>query len=94
MCFGQLNVNSLIFKIEELRALAFNINICFLGISERKLDSTVSNKELKPDGYNLLWSDRNRNGGGGACYIKNNIALNRQSSISENIENIVLNIKT
>ena len=54
MCFGQLNVNSLIFKIEELRALAFNINICFLGIREKKLDSTVSNKELKPDGYNLL----------------------------------------
>ena len=32
------------------------------------------------------------NGGGVACYIKNNIAHNRQSSISKNIENIVLDI--
>ena len=48
--------------------------------------NTVSNEELKIDGYNLLRSDRNKNGGGVACYIKNNIAHNQQSSISENIE--------
>ena len=41
---------------------------------------------------NLLRSDKNKNGGGVACYIKNNIAHNRQSSISENIENIVQDI--
>ena len=48
--------------------------------------NTVSNEELKIDGYNLLRSDRNKNGGGVACYIKNNNAHNQQSSISENIE--------
>ena len=53
---------------------------------------TVSNEKLKIDGFNLLRSDRNENGGGVACYIKNNITHNRQSSISQNIENIVLNI--
>ena len=92
MHFGYLNVNSLLSKIEELRTLAINTNISVLGITETKLDNTVSNEELKIDGYNLLWSDRNKNGGGVACYIKNKINHNRQSSISENIENIVIDI--
>ena len=74
-----------IFLIEELRTLAFNTNISVLRITETKLDNTVSNEELKIDGYKLLRSDRNRNGGGVACFIKNNIPHNRHSSVSENI---------
>ena len=92
MQFGHLNVNSLLPKIEELRTLAFNTNISVLLITETKLDNTVSNEELKIDSYSLLRSDRNKNGGGVACYIKNYVAHNRKSSISENIENIVLDI--
>ena len=92
MHFRHLNVNSLLSKIEELRTLAFNTNISVLRITETKLDNTISKEELKIDGYNLLQSDRNRNGGQVACYIKNNMAHNLQSSISENIENIVLDI--
>ena len=74
--FG-LNINSLLFKIEELRTLAFNSNISVLGITEAKLDNTASNEGLKIDGYNFLRSDRNKKDGGAACYIKNNVALNR-----------------
>ena len=93
MHFGHLNVNSLLSKIEELRTLAINTNISVLGITETKLDNTVSNEELKINGYNLLRSDRNKKSGGVACYIKNNIAHNCSlSSIAENIENIVLDI--
>ena len=90
MQFGHLN--SLLPKIEELRTLAFNTNVSVLLITETKLDNTVSNEELKIDSYSLLRSDRKKNVGGVACYIKNNIAHNRKSSISENIENIVLDI--
>ena len=71
---------------------ACNTNISVLGITEAKLDNTVNSEKLKVDGYNLLRSDKNKNGGGVACYIKNNIAHNQQSSISENIEIIVLDI--
>ena len=92
MYFGHLNINSLLSKIEELRTLAFNTNISVLGITKTKLNNTVSNEELKIDDYNLLRSDRNKNDGRVACYTKNNIAHNRQWSISENIENIVLDI--
>ena len=62
---GHLYANSLLSKIEELRTLAINTNISVLGITETKLDNTVSNEELKIDGYNLLRSDRNKNGDGG-----------------------------
>ena len=79
-------------KIEELRTLAFNTNISVLGIIETKLGNTVSSEELRIDGYNLLRSDRNRNDGRVSRYIRNNLGLNRQSSISENIENVVLDI--
>ena len=68
--FGYLNVNSLLSKIEELRTLAFNTNISVLAITETKPYNTVSNEELKIDGYNLLRLDRNKNGGRVACYIK------------------------
>ena len=76
MHFRHLNRNSLLSKIEELRTPAFNTNISVLGITETKLDNTVSNGELKIDGYNLLQSGRNKSGNGVACYIKNNIAHN------------------
>ena len=92
MHFEHLNVNSLLSKIEELRTLAFNTNISVLAITGTKLDNIVSNEELKIDDYNSFWSDWNKNGGGIACYIKNNIAHNWQSSIFENIANIVLDI--
>ena len=88
--FGHLNVNSLFSKIEELRTPAINTNIPVLGITETKLDNTVSNEELKIDAYNR--QKETKNGGGVACCIKNNIAHNRQLGISENIENIVLDI--
>ena len=92
MHFGHLNVNSLLSRIEKLKTLATNTNISVLGITETKLDYTVSNEELKIDGCNLLRSHRNKNGGGVACHIKNNIVHNWKLSISENIENIVLHI--
>ena len=89
---GHLNVNSLLSKIEELRKLALNTNNSGLGITETKFVNSFGNEELKSDGYNLLRSGRKKNGTGVVCYIKNNIAHNRQSSVSEIIENFVLNI--
>ena len=63
-------INSFLSKTEELRTLALNKNISVPGITETKLDKTVSNEELKIDDYNLLRSRSNKIGGGVACYIK------------------------
>ena len=44
--------------------------------SETKLDSTVNDEEVEIDGYNLMRQDRNRNGGGVACFVSNSIHYN------------------
>ena len=40
-------ISWLAYKIEELKTQAFNTNISVAGITETKLDNTVSNEELK-----------------------------------------------
>ena len=42
-----INTSWLAYKIEELKTQAFNTNISVAGITETKLDNTVSNEELK-----------------------------------------------
>ena len=65
-----LNVNSLLPKIDEVNLIANKSNATILGISETKLDNTIMDSELEIEGYDLICSDRNRHGGGVACYIK------------------------
>ena len=90
--FGHLNINSIVPKIEQLRSLIINSNIPVVGITETKLDNTVNNEEVEIDVYNLIRSDRNREGGGIACYIKTIISFNYHRSLSENFENILIDI--
>ena len=82
--FGHLNINNIL--------PSTNSNISVLGITETKLDNTVNNEEVEIDSYNLIRSDRNRKGGGIACYIKNSISFNYHGSLSENFENILIEI--
>ena len=66
--FLHLNINSLLPKIDELRLIAKNSNPAIIGITESKLDKSILDNEIKIDGYELKRSDRNRQGGGVACY--------------------------
>ena len=45
-----LNVNSLLSKIDEIRDIANRIKPPVLGITESKLDSTVTNMEVNING--------------------------------------------
>ena len=47
-----------------------------VGISESKLDESVLESEIQMDDYKILRCDRNRHGGGVACYIKNDLSYN------------------
>ena len=67
--FCYLNINSLLSKTDELRDITNYIIPAILGITESKLDSSVTNAELNINGYSIIRNDRNRNGGGVACYI-------------------------
>ena len=92
LCFGRFNINNILSKIEQVRSLLINSNISVLGTTETKLDDTISSEAVEIDGYNLIRSDRNRMGGGIACYIKTTISFNYHQSLSERFENILIDI--
>ena len=68
--FIHLNINNLLPKIEELRIIAKSTNAAIIGISEFKLDESVLESEFQIDNLKILRCDRNRHGGGVACYIR------------------------
>ena len=63
-------------KIEELRYFAKSTNAFVIGICESKLDPSVLEQEISLDNYKILRCDRNRHGGGVACYVRNYLSYN------------------
>ena len=80
-------------KIDELRSIAQKSKASIIGITETKLDKSVLDAEIEIDGYDLMRSDRNRHGGGVACYVRNGICFNQKTGIfSDDIENVFFDI--
>ena len=90
--FIHLNINSLLPKIEELRIIAKSTNAVIIGISESKLDESVLEPEIEIDNYKILRCDRNRHGGGVACYIRNDLSYNIISVFPSEIESVFFEI--
>ena len=90
--FCHLNVNSLFSKIDELRDITNYVKPAILGISESKLDSSVTNAEVNINGYSIIRNDRNRNGAGVACYIRNDLCFNFKNIFSNSIEHIFFEV--
>ena len=86
--FIHLNINSLLPKIEELCIIAKSTNVTIIGISESKLDESVLEPEIEIDDYKILQCDRNRQGGGVACYIRNGLNYNIISVFPSEIESV------
>ena len=74
--FIHFNINSLSPKIEELRIIAKSTNATILGISESKLDESVLEPDIQTGDDKILRCDRNRQGGGLVCYIRNDLSYN------------------
>ena len=85
--FCHLNVNSLLSKIDKLRDITSYIKPAILGITESKPDSSVTNAEVNISGYSIIRNDRNRNDGGIACYIRNELCFNIKNIFSNSMEN-------
>ena len=92
MHFTHLNINSVLPKIDELRLIASETNCAVISISETKLDETVQDEEISVQGYNLIRKDRCRNGGGVACYIRNDIHFNIREELTDEMESIFFDI--
>ena len=87
-----MNVNSLFSKIDEIRDIANRIKPAVLGITESKLDSSVTNMEVNINGYSIIRNDRNRHGGGVACYVKNDLCFNTKKIFPNSVEHVFFEI--
>ena len=90
--FVHLNCNSLINKIHEIREFVLHANPHVICFSETKLDPTITSAEIDINGYSNIRHDRNRNGGGVACYVSNSIHYNERTDFSKDFENIFIDI--
>ena len=90
--FIHVNINSLLPKIDELRSIAQKSNAAVIGITESKLDESVLNSEIHIDNYSLIRCDRNRHGGGVACYVRDDINYNQKTIFNNGVESIFVDI--
>ena len=86
-----LNIYSLLLKIDELRDIAKRTKAVVIGISESKLDSTIPDTEICNENYEILHFNRNRHRGV-ASYIRSDISYKLNSFLPNEIENITFNI--
>ena len=91
--FLHLNIRSLLPKISELRFILQNAKPAVLCITESWLDNSVSDNEIKIDGYSVIRKDRDRSGGGVCMYINNRFAFNpREDLHRDSMESIWIDI--
>ena len=79
--FGHLNICSLIGKIDEFRHLCNNDVFDVICINETLCDQSIVDDELHLSGFNILWKDRTRNGGGVCLYILRILLISRGEMI-------------
>ena len=65
------NINSLLPKIVEVQYIASLGQVAVIRISESKLDDLFLSSEIQIENYDLICSERNRNGVGVTCFIRN-----------------------
>ena len=87
-----LNINILLPNIDKIYFIAECTKAAVIGITESKPDESIFQLEIKIDNYDLLRCDRNRNGGGVACYIRSDINYVQKNFSPNVIENIFLDI--
>ena len=87
-----MNVNNLLPKIDEIRYIVATTNVAIVGICESKHDEIILRLEIQIYDYVLLRCDRNRNGGGVACYIRSDIGYVQKRLFQREIGNIFVEI--
>ena len=76
------NVRSLFPKIPEVQHLLGRTKASIFAVTETWLDRTVGDGEIHVPGFSVVRQDRNRQGGGVALYIKNDITFNPRPDLA------------
>ena len=85
--------NKDLFEPFRKRGLHFlHINVNRLPSKIEELDSSIPDQEVNISGYSILRNDRNRNGGGVACYIRADLCFNRRNVFSSSIEYVFFDL--
>ena len=81
---AQLNVNSILKHIDEIKSLVQHNNMHLLALNETKVDESIFDDEINIANYSLLRKDRTRQGGGVAIYIHKSLHYEKLSHESMN----------
>ena len=91
--FTHLNIRSLLPKLSQLKLTIKDTNAAVLSFSETWLDDSISDNEVEIEGYNIVWLDRNREGGGVCIYVRDDIAFNVRNELTvDELEGIWIDI--
>ena len=88
---GNLNINSVVNKIDEVKELLNRNMFDILFLAETKIDSTVSSRLVSHPGFRTIRKDRKKGAGGLLAYIRNDPSAYRHLKLeSSDIESICL----
>ena len=81
---AQLNVNSILKHVDEIKSLVKQNNIHLLALNETKVDHSIFDDEINIHNYSLVRKDRTRQGGGVAIYIHKSLHYEKLTHESMN----------
>ena len=81
-----LNINSLLPRIDELRYIARPSNAAVIGVSESKLNKSITNSKILIHNHDLLRCYQNRNGDGVTCYTRNDSSYTQKNLFPNEFE--------
>ena len=87
-----LNINSILPKLDELKTITGNTKAAIIGITESKVDNSISDSEVQIPGYCIFRCDRNRNGGGAVFYVRQDLCFNLRITAMGDTEGMLFDI--
>ena len=80
-----LNINSLRYKIIDLRKIINCTDIDLISITETKIDSSFPDAQFLTENYLTFRRDRNKDGGGILTFVKNGLLPKHIPDLESNI---------
>ena len=91
---AMLNVVSLPKHLDEIRILLSDQSIDVLALNETRLDSNIPDGQVHITGYDILRSDRDRNGGGVCICVRRFLPYyHRDDLVQKDLESICVEIR-